>query len=264
MIKTLWELEPPSGHYGYYESFEFFRKGNDLHDCHAVYFLERGTFEYRIGNGDANTLHAGEAIICPPKTNFSKTVRETVTMHVVCLYLKEDTELTQKKINCSQDKRIAETLLRLRLITLQEQIPAERYRMHLIEDLWYSLCALIEGALTEKPPSKRHSDPIFDEIRAFTDMHPEASLSVIAESFGYSRVTVNKLFRKHTGETAGVYIQKLRIEKACRLLEQTTEPLKAIAPLCGFSNEYYFSSVFRKCTGYTPCEYRKNHYASGG
>ena len=91
---------------------------------------------------------------------------------------------------------------------------------------------------------------------AYIDAHPETSLSNLSKVFGYSRVTVNKLFHRYTGAPAGDYVKKLRIERACRLLTQTNEPYKAIAPLCGFGSEYYFATVFKQVTGITPGEYR--------
>ena len=92
----------------------------------------------------------------------------------------------------------------------------------------------------------------------YIDTHPDTSLSELSRVFGLSRVTVNKLFRQYTGAAVGEYVKKTRIERACRLLSQTNQPYKAIAPLCGFGSEYYFASVFKKETGFTPGEYRKN------
>ena len=85
----------------------------------------------------------------------------------------------------------------------------------------------------------------------------DASLEKIAKAFNCSRVAVNNRFRKNTSKSVGEYIQQARIKMACKLIEETDYPFRYIAPICGFSNEYYFSSMFTKTTGIAPGKYRK-------
>lgn len=261
MENNIWSIEPMPVRYGYFEDFPFFRKGNDLHECYAVYFLEKGSFEYRIGNGETQLLSTGEAVICPPNVNFAKTVKETVTMHLIGVALDGDMpELPQTPINCKDDARISETLSRLRSLVRQDAIPIEEYKAHLIRDLWYCICGCLHSPFT--PYYHRvETDPIYREMIAYIDTHPDATLSKLSDIFGYSRVTVNQLFHRYTGAPVGDYVKKLRIERACRLLTQTTQPYKVIAPLCGFANEYYFATVFKESTGYTPGEYRRRAHS---
>ena len=257
MENNIWSIEPTPIRYGYFEDFPFFRKGNDLHECYAVYFLEKGAFEYRIGNGETKLLSAGEAVICPPNVNFAKTVRETVTMHLIGVTLEgEAPNFSEDPIPYAEDGRTAETLARLRSLVRQEALPVERYKMHLICDLWYCLCQRFVSPFTAYC-HRAETDPVYREMTAYIDTHPETSLSELSQVFGYSRVTVNKLFHRYTGAPVGEYVKKIRIERACRLLTQTNQPYKAIAPLCGFGSEYYFATVFKESTGCTPGEYRR-------
>ena len=52
------------------------------------------------------------------------------------------------------------------------------------------------------------------------------------------------------------YLQKIRIDEACRLLSETNEPICTIATKVGFLDGRYFSQLFRKLTLRTPSEYR--------
>ena len=255
MDASIWLITPRDQLYGYYECFPFFRKSNDLHETHAVYFVEAGAFEYRIGNGVFENIKAGEAIICPPNVNFSKKVTETVTIHLINVKLDGSPSLPTGKFRFDSEPRISETLERLKGLAMQKTLPTELYRAHLVNDLWYSVIATITSPFTEYAPSV--TDPFFCEMSAYIEANPDTSLKGLAEKFSCSRVTVNKCFRRFTGGTAGEYIQKERIWKACRLLSETSEPLKSIAPKCGFANEYYLSKVFRAATGKTPIQYRK-------
>ena len=252
---TVWSVEPSAQRYSYYADFPFFRKSNDYHEQYAVYFLEAGSFAYRIGSGAPEILDKGELIICPPHTNFSKTVRETVTMHLINLDFEDEAEIPCCRFNYADDRRIVETLARLRGLLSQRELPTERYRRHLVDDLWYSICARIESPFVIY--ETHASDPLSREINAYIANHLDTSLAELTEVFRCSRVTVNNCFRRYTGDTVGEYIRKARIEEACRMIAQTNEPFKALAPACGFSSEYYFSSVFHRSTGCTPGEYRR-------
>ena len=48
-----------------------------------------------------------------------------------------------------------------------------------------------------------------------------------------------------------------KIKKACALLESSNYSVKTVAYSTGFSDQLYFSKVFKKLVGMTPTEYRK-------
>ena len=53
------------------------------------------------------------------------------------------------------------------------------------------------------------------------------------------------------------YITKKRISYACDLLVSNTYSVSDIAFMTGYGDVYYFSRVFKECTGMSPTEYRK-------
>ena len=178
-----------------------------------------------------------------------------MTFHLVNLDFTEPCELPPMRLSWKDDRRIAETLAGLRGLLSQRTLPTERYREHLADDLWYAICARSESPFVHF--EQHAADPFFREMTAYIAEHPGTSLCELAAVFCTSRVTVNHCFRRETGGTAGDYITKARVERACRLIQQTDEPFKNLAPACGFSSEYYFTSVFRRVTGVTPGEYRR-------
>lgn len=82
------------------------------------------------------------------------------------------------------------------------------------------------------------------------------SLEAISKSFGYTPQYVSSLFHKQTGMTLQVYLQRLRVEKACRLMEQKSVPLSALAQTVGYTDAKHFSKVFRRHKGVSPRVYR--------
>lgn len=69
----------------------------------------------------------------------------------------------------------------------------------------------------------------------------------------------SRLFRKNTGMRPLVYVQSKRIERAQLLLATTRLPLYRIAEETGFDSLSYLSRLFRKVTGRTLTDYRKQH-----
>ena len=86
------------------------------------------------------------------------------------------------------------------------------------------------------------------------------SLSAIAERLHTNPSYLSMLFKQETGVTLTNYISQARIKKSCDLLSETTASLSDIAAQCGFPDQSYFSKVFKKVTGITPKEYRKNTF----
>ena len=60
-----------------------------------------------------------------------------------------------------------------------------------------------------------------------------------------------------TGISPIEYIQQFRIVKAAEQLLQTNQSIKEISAAVGIENPEYFSTLFKKKTGFTPTEYRK-------
>lgn len=68
-----------------------------------------------------------------------------------------------------------------------------------------------------------------------------------------------RVFRGETGLTPSQFVERARIEKALRLLEQSSLPLKAIAFHCGFTSDEQMRKVFKKRFSMTAREYRRQH-----
>ncbi len=85
----------------------------------------------------------------------------------------------------------------------------------------------------------------------------DLSIAELAGQCNMSEVYFRKLFLAQTGTSPKQYILDARIERAKQLLSDGVLKVGAVADKCGFANQYNFSRVFRKKTGLTPTEYRK-------
>ncbi|MDR2516752.1 MAG: helix-turn-helix domain-containing protein [Spirochaetaceae bacterium] len=82
------------------------------------------------------------------------------------------------------------------------------------------------------------------------------SLGEIAENSGLSAPYFSTIFREEMGENLSSYLNRLRVEKAGRLLTETNLNLADIAGSCGFEDQSWFSKIFKSFTGTSPGKYR--------
>lgn len=83
------------------------------------------------------------------------------------------------------------------------------------------------------------------------------TVSQIAGQFYLNANYFTKLFKSELGVTPLHYINQKRVEKGKYLLEHTRLGIGEIAGETGFTDELYFSRVFRKYVGISPLAYRK-------
>lgn len=82
------------------------------------------------------------------------------------------------------------------------------------------------------------------------------SLREVAEAVGIGYDHLRHLFKTHRGRSLVSYLTEVRLERAKTVLIHSRVPLKQVATLCGFRDEYYFSAVFRRFTRMPPGRYR--------
>lgn len=71
------------------------------------------------------------------------------------------------------------------------------------------------------------------------------------------------LFKRHVGRTPIDFFIRLRLQRACRLLEETEMSVKAIAYTLGYDDPFYFSRVFKSFNRISPSQYRSRKRADG-
>lgn len=84
------------------------------------------------------------------------------------------------------------------------------------------------------------------------------SLDDIAKNLYITKEHLSRLFKKEMGVTISEYIIKTKIEQAKNLLRHTDYNILDIAVLLNFANSSHFSNSFKKITGLSPSDYRKN------
>ncbi len=106
---------------------------------------------------------------------------------------------------------------------------------------------------------KQHGDENILKVQEFIEGNYLENMT-IAELSKYATMserTFIRRFKTATGVTSTDYIQKVRIESAKKLLEQTDNTMLAIMDKVGYNDLGNFRNVFKKQTGISLNEYRK-------
>ena len=99
-----------------------------------------------------------------------------------------------------------------------------------------------------------------DSAKSYIDLNYKStslSISELAESAKMSEVYFRKLFKARFGISPSQYITSIRLNKAKELMKSSFLTLEDCALQSGFSSLQYFCRVFKKATGVTPYNYRK-------
>lgn len=90
------------------------------------------------------------------------------------------------------------------------------------------------------------------------NLHETITVEDLSANILMSPRNFARVFVRETGVTPAKYIDKLRVETACRYLTDTNLSLKEIASLCGLGTPDNMRKVFFKQIKTSPAEYRKN------
>ena len=93
---------------------------------------------------------------------------------------------------------------------------------------------------------------------AYVEDHLDEPLRIpeLAERAGLSRFQFDQRIRALFGLSAGQYLSRLRIDRACDRLRRTDAALSELALECGYADQPSFTRQFHKSVGLTPGAYR--------
>lgn len=90
-----------------------------------------------------------------------------------------------------------------------------------------------------------------------SNYHQSITLDTLAQSAHMNKFHLSHTFTRCLGVSPIQYLINRRLQVARDLLTQTDQPIAQIAVSTGFTSQSYFSQIFRRFTGMSPKQYRK-------
>ncbi len=139
-----------------------------------------------------------------------------------------------------------------------EYILRTAYSEDTVREKVFKVAGAINGIIMEIAKTAKFRADEFSEIKSsvLELLYQKGSLDEIASRFFMSKSNLIRVFKKHTGTTPYKFLidEKIRISKV--LLKTTNMSVRTIAEHLSFTDEHYFSFVFKEKTGKKPLEYR--------
>lgn len=120
------------------------------------------------------------------------------------------------------------------------------------------LCKIIENNLIYDVNSRSYNIYVRKAIHYIHKYyHEDISIDDLCEKLNINKSYFCNLFKKSTSQTFSNFLNYFRVEKSKKLLEDPKLSLLEVALDVGFTNQNYYTIVFKKITKQTPSAYRK-------
>lgn len=231
-------------------------------DYHILY-VKNGTITLFL-DGNPKTLKAGQAVFFPPNAQQEYIQQNCITFycHFSGIFINQicaDLNLTKAAIFNTRNHNDFEHLFLAAIEsfiinTTTYKIVAQSYIFRLIAELSASQNQDYYSATHSNHTKTISSIALQIQTDAVSkvpfDLKKYANMMFLSES------RFSHLFKSATNISPLKFYNQALIEKACQLLSSSKMKIKEIAYSLNFLDELYFTTMFKKHTGYSPSRYR--------
>lgn len=233
-------------------------------------------------NGISTKLTSDKILLIPPNTSFSSILKNSS---------KEQKNIVGKKIEGKNEiEEIAQTgnadhlFIHFNLGTTYDYVRQGIYcldsagKIDLLEEI-KDYCILGDNSFNFKKCATVNSlifmllkdipvgdfallklDKRVTDAMYYIDKHVGETISnkMLSDRANMVENSFARLFKENTGSSIQQYIKRKRIDKALIELHHSNADITEIASVCGFSDRFHFSKVFKELMGISPVSYKKN------
>ncbi|SEN87970.1 helix-turn-helix domain-containing protein [Paenibacillus sp. OV219] len=131
-----------------------------------------------------------------------------------------------------------------------------------VEELQSYLASLLTYVIARIHEKKAEKDNIIAFVMSYTEQHyqHDITLDILSDKLGISASYLSTYFKMKTGTNFIDYINNYRIELAKSLLRAADLRIQDVALQVGYQNINSFNRMFKKISGVTPSEFRKQQF----
>ncbi|MCF6176192.1 MAG: AraC family transcriptional regulator [Victivallaceae bacterium] len=261
MNLLLRDIEPVVSVVNYFATSKHATWGVRVLDDYELILIVSGSFCFLSGANRIELAH-GDVLTIPPDElhTFSRTEASDGSAVISCIHLSFGSECDAVAAkygfeiepllvaNTYGDQEIHRLFTKAHDLFTGNSRCRELLLSRVLSELWLRLSEYWERG-------GRH--PISQRTRQMVNFIEENMLQNLtrhdlAKKFRLTPERVNAIFKDELGTTPSAYINRLRVYHGYNLLSSRIISVKEVALQCGFSDEFYFSRVFKKVMGYAP------------
>ncbi|GLX66280.1 AraC family transcriptional regulator [Paenibacillus glycanilyticus] len=247
------------------------QRGPKVYDFYLMHTVLEGKGEFTCG-GKSYSLRAGNTFLIEPEqlVSYSSDADEPWLYRWVAFNGPQAVELVQAAgfsvatpVNESaRIRRIAALYHHIFSVFRKSQPAAHIQAAGYLQLLLAEFCSVHQlsednAALTHLDDTEKLMQQMIHYLS--TQYAQPVSIEQMAESFGYNRAYLSRIFKRYTGETPITFLLKLRIDKARQMIrEREGLTIEQIAASVGLQDSLYFSKQFRRLYGQSPSAYRES------
>ncbi|AHM68034.1 AraC-like DNA-binding protein/mannose-6-phosphate isomerase-like protein (cupin superfamily) [Paenibacillus jamilae] len=243
-----------------------------VHDNYELYFLLQGERIYFM-NGKVYTARKGDLIFILPHdlhSTASTQLEETerILIHFSPTFLpQQDHDILDLppyqqsallRLPAREQVEVERLFLQMNTECRNKQPLHDRCVQHLLLEMLI-LVHRSEAAERSELVSSHPMHQKITEISSFIQDHFNEPLTLeqVAACFFISPAYLSRIFLKLTGFHFSEYIRVVRVRAAQTRLRTTKDKIQHIAEDVGFGHASHFNKIFKKITGLSPLQYRK-------
>ena len=237
------------------------------HDCYQLFYIVTGNCKYTL-EGETININENDYILVLPNVEHSMEKNHDSLVRMIDIKFYLSGALVPEKLKyipCTaptpdpiryffklisneiknQDeyyKDVVEAythILILRLLSNSEKLNPPQIITEIEEDGWSKVC---------------------QDVAHFIDGNyaNDTTLEDISGNLGYNKNYLCSTFKNETSMTIMDYLRRVRIERACELIELSDYTFSQICFMVGFKSIHHFNRIFKNIMMITPSEYKMN------
>lgn len=174
------------------------------------------------------------------------------------LVKKEHLTYAREQLLSAMAKAAKEQGILFNLAPLNAWTPEQPYALESLRELAAQICDKLEQDTLEF--REQQSQASAQNLMDYLQLHlrdEDLSLSKLANAFQLSESSISRRIKQITDYNFLDYVNRKRIEYACRLLTETDMSVNDISKDSGYENDITFRRLFKKYMGVTPGDYRR-------
>ncbi|WP_342778510.1 AraC family transcriptional regulator [Paenibacillus sinopodophylli] len=250
---------------GYYQrAASHFRERQQGSDSYIVIFCVGGQGWIKLADQSTISLNEQTIAVIPPELPHAYGADETNPWSIYWFHLKGDQvgALIQSsgldagplQVSLTDSDKIRE-LFNQCYDLLSSKAYSVSHQIHVSHTMRYLLSFI---GLIPRRKQEAKTLAYIEQAILYMQERIENNMTIdeLISHIRISKQHLNHLFKHATGFAPIDYYLRLKMQRACQLLDLTDNSIKEISVSLGLSDPYYFSRLFKKIIGSSPSDYR--------